>query len=431
MTGLLLDVAVRAVLIAAGTGFILWALRIRAASGRHAAWTTVIVAMLLLPLWSLAGPRLPLPVLPSISSAAAQPAGNPNLQDPPAGETWGIIGDGIGNLGGSAVPVMWVMLAVHAIGVLVLLARLVIGTIQARRLRRTATMRAGRYTSARCATPITVGWLSPTLILPEGWDRWPAARLDAVLTHEGAHARRRDPLVQWLALLNRAFFWFHPLAWWLERRVAALAEEACDAAVIRAGHSPQDYCDYLIDMARTLARKGRRLNVVGMAMPGSGLPDRMRHIFEEAAMKPLSRARLMSTLAFCIIASIGMAAVSLAPQKAAAGDAARHEMVFVPKVDLSGEWVQVDWIYNGAGRGGGSGSGERRMVSISSGAAVNCGTTCTIIQDGSTLRLIRPDQPGVLAPDSGDITLNTDGSESTISQKSGGGFKALAKWNGE
>ena len=125
--------------------------------------------------------------------------------------------------------------------------------------------------------PVTVGWLAPVLILPRGWQRWPLAQLDAVLTHEAEHARRHDPLVQWLALFNRAVFWFHPLTWWLERRLATLAEEVCDAAVLAAGHSPQDYSDYLLEFARSVTREGRRLHVVAMAMPGSGQPERMRH----------------------------------------------------------------------------------------------------------------------------------------------------------
>jgi beta-lactamase regulating signal transducer with metallopeptidase domain len=78
-------------------------------------------------------------------------------------------------------------------------------------------------TSDRCVTPITVGWFAPVLILPRDWSRWPAEQLAVVLTHEQEHARRHDPLVQWLALFSRAMFWFHPLAWWLERRLAALA----------------------------------------------------------------------------------------------------------------------------------------------------------------------------------------------------------------
>lgn len=489
MPALLLDVAVRAVLIAAGTAFILWALRIRPAAGQHAAWTMVLVVMLLLPIWSLAGPKISVPVLPAgIGSADSGTAGNSNLQVPPPGETLPVPG-GIVPASSSNAPsqLMWALVVVYLLGALVLLTRLAIGTMQARRLVHAAVMRAGRATSPRCATPITVGWLSPVLILPEGWDRWSAAQLDAVLTHEGAHARRRDPLVQWFALLNRAIFWFHPLAWWLERRLANLAEEACDAAVIRAGHSPQDYCDYLIDMARTLTRQGRRLNVVGMAMPGSGLPGRMKHIFEELPMQPLSRARIVCTLGFCTISSLALAAGTLAPRTADAtavaatvasaepepSNTSEQEpakktpptlippkkvvatkqppvvmakevtppgvKMLAPKVDLSGEWVQVDSIYNGAGRGGGRADGapqpvQRRMISISSGAAVNCGVTCTIVQDRNTLTLTRPDQPGIQAPDSGTVTLNTDGSESTVMSSATNPqaqFKATAKWEGD
>ena len=50
MISLLLELALRAVLIAAGTALVLWALQVRSAVTRHAAWTAVVAAMLLLPL---------------------------------------------------------------------------------------------------------------------------------------------------------------------------------------------------------------------------------------------------------------------------------------------------------------------------------------------------------------------------------------------
>src|SRR5262249_8448264 len=87
-------------------------------------------------------------------------------------------------------------------GALMLLMRLIIGTAQANRLRRGATKVDGRLTSDRCTTPITVGWFAPALILPRGWTEWSTAQLEVVLTHEQEHARRHDPLVQWLALFN-------------------------------------------------------------------------------------------------------------------------------------------------------------------------------------------------------------------------------------
>ena len=264
MPSLFLDVAVRAALIALGTACILWALRIRTAAVRHAAWTTVVIAMLLLPIWSVAGPKIPLAVLPASAVSPEVDFAPANLSPQPS-----VPQPGATRIAATASTVtdsprgLWVFIGVYMFGLSVLLIRLAIGTSHAHRLRRKAVVHAGRATSARCATPITVGWLSPVLILPQGWERWSAGQLDAVLTHEYEHARRHDPLVQWLALLNRAIFWFHPLAWWLERHLANLAEEACDAAVIRAGHSPQEYSDYLIDMAHALRRQGRRLNVAG------------------------------------------------------------------------------------------------------------------------------------------------------------------------
>ena len=131
----------------------------------------------------------------------------------------------------------------------------------------------GALTSPRIATPFTFGLLRPGILLPEGWDRWSAARLAVVLDHERAHVARRDPLVQWLALLNRAVFWFHPLAWWLERHLAALAEEACDADVLARGHSPEDYSECLLDLARTSGRRTLQ-HQMGLPMPGSALPAR-------------------------------------------------------------------------------------------------------------------------------------------------------------
>ncbi len=323
MLMLLLQVAVRAALIAAVTACILPALRVRTAAARHAAWTIVLAAMLLLPLWSVAGPAIPLALLPpTVSFLDAGSAANPEAADaahrarampsrplPIAAVPPSVAGSSRGTL---------VLTGAYLLGVLALLARLAIGTVHAHRLRRGAVMHAGRATSARCATPVTVGWWSPVLILPDGWERWSAPQIDAVVTHEHAHARRRDPLVQWLALLNRAIFWFHPLAWWLERRLASLAEEVCDAAVIRAGHSPQEYSGYLIDMARALSHNGRRLNVAGASMPGSNLAHRMRRIFEELPMTSLTRTRVICVLAVCTASSIVCAAGILTPRPSAA-----------------------------------------------------------------------------------------------------------------
>jgi TonB family protein len=99
--------------------------------------------------------------------------------------------------------------------------------------------------------PFTAGWRSPVILLPADWHTWPDFRLRSVLAHELAHIRRADWATAVLAATNRALFWFHPLAWWLERHLAALAEEACDAAAIASTEDPEAYASVVLHFAAT------------------------------------------------------------------------------------------------------------------------------------------------------------------------------------
>jgi uncharacterized protein (TIGR03435 family) len=310
MQSLLLECAVRAALIAAGTAAVLLALRVKSAAARHAAWLGVVFWMLILPAWTAWVPKAPWRLLPAaqpavMRTAPVSTARTPGWPDaplsvpPPERFAWSW---------GTA------LLAVYVLGGGLLLARLAIGAARAHALMRGARLEEGLWTNSACASPVTVGWLRPRVILPESRREWPAAQLAAVLAHENEHARRRDPLVQVLALLNRALFWFHPLAWWLERRLAGLAEEACDAAALAGGHDPYDYSRYLVEMARAVERSGMRVNVLGMAMPGSSLPRRIRTILSGHPAPPVSRARAACAAAACLLLSGAFAAGALVRQ---------------------------------------------------------------------------------------------------------------------
>jgi len=309
MQRLILECCLRAALIAAGTAAVLEILRVKGAGARHRAWASVVVLMLALPMWTAWGPKALVPVLPALAAPVASQAifpANASADHAPAMQV---------NLQrsrpASASPAWtwWTCLAwLYLLGVAVLLTRLAIGTVRAHRLVRTASNRGGSLTSSLCAAPVTVGWLRPSVILPECWREWPQEQLEAVLTHEREHARRGDPLVQWLALLNRAIFWFHPLAWWLERRLSGLAEEACDAAVLAQGHDPYEYSEYLLEIARSVVRSGARVNICGMAMPGTFLTRRIRQILEGRPAPGLTRVRMASVAGACAILSAVFAA---------------------------------------------------------------------------------------------------------------------------
>ena len=169
-------------------------------------------------------------------------------------------------------------------------------------IRRGAVQSHGRLTHPACVTPMTVGIIAPVVILPPDWASWNDAELAAVLAHEEEHVRRRDPLVAGVALLNRAIFWFHPLAWWLQRKIACLSEQACDAVVISRGHDRDVYSACLLRFARRAADAGGRIAPTATAMPGVGLRERLGMLADQLPAPP-SRARLacaaVSGVALC------------------------------------------------------------------------------------------------------------------------------------
>ena len=302
MERLFLECAVRAALIVGATAVVLYAMRVKAATAKHSVWTGVVALMLLLPIWTAWGPKASLRVLPPLTQSVANKTKAPieifstrSLRPTPVDTK------------------LEVLFGAYLLGLCLLLFRLGLGTIRARRLVRDAVLHDGVLTSLLCAAPVTVGFFHPTVIFPEHWQQWPQAQFDAVLTHESEHARCRHPFVQWLALLNRAVFWFHPVAWWLERHLAALAEEACDNVVLARGYDRRTYSEYLIDMARSVKRSGVRLSIAGMAMPGSSLARRIRQILESSSVPRISRSRMACVCVACTVLSTALAAGTLDP----------------------------------------------------------------------------------------------------------------------
>jgi len=328
MERILIESAFRVVLLAVGTAAVLRMLRVTTAAARHAAWTVVLLAMLTMPVWTVWGPKAPLPVLPSRAVNMAPPTAQIATDSVTAPAATPLA---VGSRGSIHSPLdaqrpvrlSWraIALLTYGAGVLLLLGRLLIGTVRAQRIIRRADVRDGQLTSPRCSAPVTVGWIRSVVLLPEDWKTWSPAKLDAVLVHEREHARRRDPLIQWFALLNRAIFWFHPMAWWLERRLASLAEDACDAAVLSRGHLPAEYCEYLLSMARAVTGAGARVEIVGAAMPGAFLSQRIRRILKAVPESQITRRRLAWALMACAGLSVAVTTATLVPARTRQGAA--------------------------------------------------------------------------------------------------------------
>jgi beta-lactamase regulating signal transducer with metallopeptidase domain len=205
---------------------------------------------------------------------------------------------------------------VYILGVLILLFQLAIGWRGTVRIAKSATEvgPTGPITnmipgdalireSELVATPLTIGIFSQRIILPTSWRLWPDEKLRAVLAHEFAHVQRRDFLVGLLAHLNRCLFWFHPLAWWLERKLAVTAEHACDDAAVRAIGKTRSYAEVLLDMAESVRRTGSRFSWQGVGVGGTGLlGQRIDRILRGDLFREMSRTRKVVVAVSCAAA---------------------------------------------------------------------------------------------------------------------------------
>lgn len=99
--------------------------------------------------------------------------------------------------------------------------------------------------------PKVSGWLRPRILFPlELVEILEPLELRALLIHEDAHRRRRDPLLSSLGRLAVLCFYYYPLLWPLLRRLRATTEMACDEHVLATGIPRETYARAL---ARTIA----------------------------------------------------------------------------------------------------------------------------------------------------------------------------------
>ena len=140
------------------------------------------------------------------------------------------------------------------------------------------------------------------MILPADWRTWPTETLIAVLAHEHAHRARRDPLIAFMAQLNRALFWFHPLSWWLERTLTVTAEHASDDEALKAVGTSRGYVEVLLHMADTVRIHGGRMASQGVGVSGTGrLGERIDRILSGDVAHHVSRWRKATVAAICAL----------------------------------------------------------------------------------------------------------------------------------
>jgi D-alanyl-D-alanine endopeptidase (penicillin-binding protein 7) len=92
---------------------------------------------------------------------------------------------------------------------------------------------------ASLSGPVTMGFWKPVVLLPAALlSGMPVALLEALLAHELAHVQRWDYLVNLLQSLVEGLLFFHPVIWWLSRRMRVEREQVADELGALLLHDP-------------------------------------------------------------------------------------------------------------------------------------------------------------------------------------------------
>lgn len=399
---LMIDVSLKATLLAGVTGVLLIGWRVRSSSLKHAAWLGVLSALIGLPLLSPVLPRIPIPLplrpaswlaspvsleypsMPTIpngsspefttqderKSEPATSAIDQQLPSSPAiGATAAPVTDSaaLGRASPRALPAtsvppaapwMPVLALIWAMGTLLFCARLALAISLTGRLVNRATPIPGTELPARAAltvlevnqhpvslresplifVPLTTGWWRPSILLPAAWTAWSPEKLGHVLVHEFTHIRRGDCWTAVAAEFVACVYWFHPLAWWLRQRLSALAEECCDDAAIGATGDRASYARHLLEIASVLCNQHRRLDYAGLAMAKHSQVER-RILTILDADRPLSQ-RLTRSAAL-LIAAVIVPLITMAAALKPADETSNDAGAVAPQVQRARELIYL------------------------------------------------------------------------------------------
>src|SRR4030095_13488615 len=137
---------------------------------------------------------------------------------------------------------------------------------------------------------------------PRGAERWPDDRIRVVLIHELAHIKRHDWLIQIVAELARAVYWFNPLFWFMCSRLRRESEHACDDIVLSLGIDGKNYARHLLELARTLKGAGAAWSTVLAMAQRRDLERRFQAMLNSSLNRRPVSAAMMFVISFVAVA---------------------------------------------------------------------------------------------------------------------------------
>jgi len=162
--------------------------------------------------------------------------------------------------------------------------------------------------------PCVIGFFRPRILIP-AWllNRLTPAELEQVVLHESEHLRRWDNWANLVQKLCLVIFPLNPALWWLERRLCAERELACDDGVVGRTQAPRAYAACLAGLAeRGLEHRNAALSL-GAWQHRPELAERVHRLLRRPrTLSPAASAASVALVGCGLVA--GMVALARCPQ---------------------------------------------------------------------------------------------------------------------
>lgn len=129
--------------------------------------------------------------------------------------------------------------------------------------------------SALVEVPTVIGWLKPVILLPAtALTGLNADQIEALLAHELGHVRRNDYLINLLQTVIETLLFYHPVVWWLSRRIRIEREHCCDDLAVQVCGDELSYAKTLVALEEL---RGPRIKLA-LSADGGSLLGRIRRL---------------------------------------------------------------------------------------------------------------------------------------------------------
>ena len=194
------------------------------------------------------------------------------------------------------------------------------------------------YSSEEIARPSVIGFFQPKILIPAKLLKsLPAAELRQVLIHEMEHLRRADDWTNLLQKVALVVFPMNPALMWVERRLCAERELACDDRVLAAGNGRKAYALCLAHLAEhTMLERGMSL-ALGAWERRPELVRRVERILHEPARRMERRVALGVAGGVMAASLCGAVALVQSPRMVSFGPVPQVELAASEMPKLSGE----------------------------------------------------------------------------------------------